>query len=394
MRILQLSNKPIFPLVDGGCVAMYELSKLLLANATLVKNISISTEKHPFNLVAFPIEFHEKFQPEAVFIPTKISIFGALRSLLKGTSYNLTRFYSLSFEQFLITHLKIQTYDIIICESIYLLPYLKVLKAHSKAKIMVRAHNVEHQIWNRLAASSTFPKSIYLKKLAKDLKIAELELLQQIDGILTISCDDKKTFETLGIKTKIEVIPVSVELSEQPVNGKSVHFHHLGSMNWQPNIEAVEALIDDLFPKIRAKIPNAELHLAGSFFPNTIQTNPSKGIFVHGFIEDRFQFIEDHGIQLVPLKSGSGVRIKLLESMALGAPIITTKIGAEGIDLLEEPSMLIANNDIQFIEYAVELYKNAELRQQIGANAQKLIAKNYSFERINIRFIEFIKAIS
>lgn len=394
MRILQLTNKPIFPLVDGGCVAMHELSKLLLANATLVKNISISTEKHPFNLVAFPLEFQEKFQPEAVFIPTKISVFGALYNLVKGSSYNLSRFYSANFEQFLINHLKVQDYDVIVCESIYLLPYLEALRTHSKAKIIVRTHNVEHQIWDRLTGSSSFPKSMYLKKLSRDLKTAELNLLQKVDGILAISNDDKKIFEELGIKTKTEVIPVSIEHSEKCVNTKSVHFHHLGSMNWQPNIEAVHSLIHHIFPKIRARIPKAELHLAGSFFPSNIQTNADKGIFVHGFVEDRFQFIQDHGIQLVPLKSGSGVRIKLLESMAIGAPIITTKIGAEGIDLLHEPSMIIANNDNEFIEDAVELYKNAELRQRIGANAQKLIAKNYSFERINIRFIEFIKAIS
>jgi len=360
----------------------------------LVKNISISTEKHPFQLSAFPIDFQHKFRPETEFISTKISIFGAIKSVIKGSSYILSRFYSSKFEKLLDNHLSINKYDIIVCESIYLLPYLSVLRLNSTAKIIVRTHNVEHQIWNRLAESSTFPKSLYLKRLSKKLKKIELNLVQKTDGILTITQEDKVTFEKLGIRIKMEVIPVSVAQSNQRVNLKSIKFHHLGSMNWQPNIEAVDFLIYDIFPKIREKIPSAELHLAGSFFPETIKTNVKNGIYVHGYIENRFKFIEDHGIQLVPLKSGSGVRIKLLESMAIGTPIVTTKIGAEGIDIQQKKTMLIANNDDEFIDYALELYKNAELRKQIGTNAIELIGKNYSFERINVRFIEFIKSIS
>jgi len=394
MRILQLTNKPIFPLLDGGCVAMNELSKLLLANGSEVKNISFATEKHPFNKANFPKEFIEKFDPEAIEIPTKITIAGALKNLIKGTSYNLTRFHSSHVEAFLEAHLMENYYELIVCESIYILPYLPILRKFSSAKIVVRTHNVEHQIWHRLAATSHFPKSIYLKKLAKDLKIAELQLLKQVDGILAISEDDKKVFEQLGIQTKTEVIAVSIHLPERRVSNESIHFHHLGSMNWQPNIEAVAYLAQHLFPKIRSIIPTAELHLSGSFFPENLKTNSKEGIFVHGFVEDRFKFIEEYGIQLVPLKSGSGVRIKLLESMAMGTPIVTTKIGAEGIETCNEITLLISENDTQFVEHALELYKNAELRRQIGDNARNLIAKNYSFERINERFIEFIKAIS
>ncbi len=394
MRVLHLTNKPIYPLLDGGCVAMNQLSKLLVHQEFTVKNLTIETEKHPFRLEDFPANYRADLHPEAVFLNTELTIKGALKALLSGESYNLSRFRSEEFEQALIRVLKESQYDLVFCESVYLLPYIEVIREHSKAKVIVRTHNVEFKIWKRLAKQSSFIKRWYLKKLSKALKKEELDLLQKADAIVAISEGDSVLFKESGITVPITVIRVAMEKARETVSNPIAKFHHLGSMNWAPNVEAVNHLIHKLLPAIRKVIPDAELHLAGSFFPTKIHSNPSDGVFVHGFVEDRFQFISNHGIQLVPLKSGSGVRIKLLESLSNGIPIITTPIGAEGLAKGVDAALIIAENDANFVANAIELYKNDELRQELSRNAIEYIDEQYSFDSVNKRFIEFLQSIS
>lgn len=394
MRVLHLTNKPIYPLLDGGCVAMNQLSKLLIQQGFEVKNLSIETSKHPFNLEDFPEEFKAQFKPEAVLLNTELSFWGALKHLISGKSYNLARFISEDFEKAIISTLLESKVDLVFCESIYLLPYLDSIRKHSKAKIIVRTHNVEFEIWNQLATQSSPIKRWYLNKLSNSLRKEELELLQKADAIVAISESDALAFKQNGIKTPITVIPVAIDQTNEVVSSPKALFHHIGSMNWAPNLEAVNYLISTLFPAIRQQLPEAELHLAGSFFPSTIQSSSKDGIFVHGFVEDRFQFISEHGIKLVPLKSGSGVRIKLLESLSNGVPIVTTKIGAEGLAPGIEKALIITENDANFISNAVELYKNDELRSELGGNAIHYIHEQYSFDSVNKLFIEFLQSIS
>ena len=394
MRILHLTNKPIFPLLDGGCVAMNQVSKLLHAQGHSVKNLSIATTKHPFDLSKFPEDFIKKNNPEAVKLDTEIRISKASISLLKGTSYNLERFKSVQFSQRLAALLNEEKYEIVVCESVYLLPYYSIIRTNSSAKIIVRTHNVEYRIWERLTENARFPKSNYLSSLAKRLKREEIALLQQTDAILSISEKDTEVFKTLKIQTPIFTLPVFIDTVTQFVNARSNQFHHIGSMNWQPNLEAVELLLKSIFPKIKNQLPQAELHLAGSFFPENIKSDSSKGIFVHGYVDNAFDFIQNHGIQLIPLKSGSGVRIKILESMAIGTPIVTTKMGIEGIELDSEQALFIAKDEQEFVDCAVELSKNDELRAKMGANARQFITNNYNFDKINIQFSEFLEHVS
>lgn len=393
MRILHLTNKPIFPLVDGGCVAMYRFAQLLLNEEHDLKSLSIATSKHPFRLETYPSEMHV-FQPEAVHLKTEVTVFGAAKHLINGKSYHLSRFVSDAFSQTLKRILSEHNYDLIVCESIFLLPYLPAIRLYSNAKVLVRTHNAEFKIWSDLRANSNFPKSWYLGSLSKSLKKEELFWLKQVDGILAITEEDADTFRKNGIDAPIEVIPVSIPPTGVESRYSEACFHHIGSMNWQPNLEAVLYLVDVLFPKIRQQLPDAQLHLAGSFFPDTIKSNTEKGIVVHGFVSDAQSFICEHGIQLVPLRSGSGVRIKLLESMSCGAPVVTTLVGAAGLKKDAEAAVKIAPDDDSFVKHAVDLAKNAELRRELGTAAKQFVATHYSPENVKQTLFEFIRSIS
>lgn len=394
MRILYLTNKPIFPLLDGGCVAMNQTAKLLMDEQFSADYLTIATHKHPFLSENFPSVFTSKFNPKSIFVDTKLKVGGLLKSFFTGKSYHISRFYSKQFEDALIEKITTNDYDVILCESLYLLPYIEIIRNNFQGKVILRTHNVEHLIWARVAENASFFKRKLLSILTRQLKKEEVSLLQKVDLILSISSVDTALFQELGIQTKIITLPVFIEEQNNKVDYSSSCFYHIGAMNWQPNIEAVEALISTIFPRIKEIIPDAELHLAGSYFPENIQTNEANGIYVHGFVADKFQFINAHGIQLVNLKSGSGVRIKLLESLAMGVPTVSTNMGIEGLDKSVKDAILISENDKEFIENAVLLHSNEELRRSMGEKSIDFAQKHHNYSTIKKTFIEALEYIS
>jgi polysaccharide biosynthesis protein PslH len=395
MKIVYISNKPIYPLIDGGCVAMQQFLNCLIQTKNDVKHFCLSTSKHTFSEKNYPDNLSVLVRPESFAVNTKVDVFAASTFLLKKGSYNVHRFKNKQFNRKLVSYLTENTVDLIILESIYLGEYISSIRSSSPAKILIRSHNVEHQIWNRLADNErSVLKKRYYKKLASDLKKSELEILDRVDGIACISEQDLILFKGLGVRTPMTTFPMTLEKKKENCDYSSDSFFHLGAMNWNPNIEAVRHLVYNIFPSIRKQRPNAKLILAGSFMPEEFQSDPRKGIEVVGYINRLEDFMTTHGIMLSPLKSGSGVRIKFLEGMNLGVPIVTTKTGAEGINGQNNRDYLVAENDEEFISLALELHSSAEKRCKLGAAAKAFIEKNYQATAVTKKIIEFISEIS
>lgn len=382
MKILYLSNKPIFPVVDGGCKAMLQFLMCLLENEYDIKHICLSTHKHPFELINYPESIQRKVPVSSYSINTKIKVAEAVKHLFKSESFNISRFDSAEIHAELQVELTNGNYTHVILESLFLSPYIETIRAFSFAKIIVRTHNVEHKIWEQLAENTPNPlKSWYLNRLAKDLKKQELFYLNKVDLLATISISDAEDFKNLGVTTPIIAIPVAMDPQQnlEDYSIKSLFF--LGSMNWQPNVEAVKWLVNDIFPKIKDKIPEANLHIAGSFMNNAFPTNQEKGIVNHGFVEDSSLFMQVNGILVLPIQSGSGVRMKMLEAMSLGVPVITTPIGAKGINDMR--TICIAQSTDEFIEYTIKLLESPAERAVLGNNAFFYMEKNYSISTIS-----------
>jgi polysaccharide biosynthesis protein PslH len=395
MKILYISNKPIFPQVDGGCLAMSKFLQLLVSLNFELKHFCIETYKHTYEASNYPEELRNKLEPEAFFVDTKIKILKAFYFLFKKGSYNLYRFKSSKLNQSISNYLKENKVDVIILESIFLADTYQTLRANSDAKIIIRTHNVEFNIWERLAGNQdNWLKKLYLKKLAADLKKEELHLLNQADGVLSITETDKQTFLLNGIKKPIKTIPIAIETSDSEPDYRQNKFYHLGTMNWEPNIEAVQYLIDYIFPKIKAKRPEASLTIAGSNMSEKMKSLKREGVEFVGYISSIPTFLSQAGILLSPIKSGSGVRVKLLESMGYGIPVVTTVLGKEGIEAQNEKDIFFTETEETFINYAVQLHDSESLRRNIGSQAKKLIQEKYSFENIKKETFEFIQDIT
>ena len=393
MKLLFFTSKPIYPSVDGGCLASNKFLACLLRAKIDVQYVTLSTNKHPFDINQFPSELVERIHPIDYFVNTDVSIFPALKSLFSSNSYNADRFYLSEIEALIIELVKKESFDGIIFDSLYTLPYLEGIKPIFKGKIGVRTHNVEFRLWEQYAKDSSWIKKLYLKQLAKDLKRFELKKLKEVDVILSISKDDSSEFRSLGVKTSIADIPVNMEIGTTNTNIVDNRIYHLGMMDWEPNRQAVNLLVEWM-PELRKRNPQLELHIAGSKSQEFIQEDVENGIRVHGFVESVDNFAKNHGMLVSPIQAASGVRIKFLEAMAIGVPIITTSVGALGIEYQACNCISIAESKEDFMSQIEEFSSNSGKREEIGQNALNYIDKNHNIDTISQRIVEIFEGNS
>lgn len=393
MNVLQICHKPPFPPVDGGCLAMDDISNGLIRKGFNVKILTLSTEKHPFKKEKLSDNYLKTTKIEAVSISTELRPISAFFNLFSDQSYNVSRFYSTKFEQKIIDVLKYTSFDVIQLESLFVVPYLSVIRAHSKAKVIYRAHNVEQQIWFEKFKQEQNPfKKAYLKLLYQRLKKFEDKHFSLFDGIAAISNRDIKLINELGNTKPIVEIPFSINPTRYyPISKQeSTDLFFIGSLDWQPNIKGLDWFLRTCWPSIKKKFPTIILHIAGKAMPTRLLHLEDKQIEVHGEVEDAMEFIRNQGIMVVPLFSGSGIRIKVLEGLALGKAIIGTAKAAEGI-LVSDQEFIIANTSDEFISSIEKLYLNSTLRVNLGANARKFVKLHFNNDSITEKLIDFYR---
>ncbi len=328
---------------------MNNITEGLLAAGHQVKVVAVETPKHPVVLKAFAVDYLQSTCFESVFIDTTPRFKDAIQSTVKGQAYQIGRFYSKSMSSKLIQILKNESFDIIHLESIYVIPYISLFRKYSKAKIVLRLHNIEHQIWERLAQNEHFliKKMIYYTN-ARQLKKVEETILSQVDGYMTISEPDYSYFHEKSPEVKGLVIPFGLNMKKYEdeddyIPSDEPSLFHLGSMNWSPNVEGIEWFLDEVWPEIHEKYPTLTFTMAGHHIPDKFYHRKDKQVNIVGSVPDANEFMLDHDIMVVPLLAGSGVRIKIVEAMALGKVVITTTVGAEGLDVENGKHLFIAD---------------------------------------------------
>lgn len=396
MKILQLCNKPPYPAVDGGTLAMNSITQGFLSRGDTVKVLAVKSDKHPVATEAMPADYLQRTSFEAVYIDLNIHPLEAAVALLCGESYHVKRFVSKDFEKSLIAALESDDYDIVHMESIFLTPYLPAIRSHSKAPVVLRAHNVEHKIWRQIADGTRNPlKRWYIKKLALALRMYEVEHINDFDGIACITAHDAETFRALGCRRPLTDIPFGINPTEPaPVDEEPSTLFHIGSMDWRPNEEGIRWFLSDVWPQIHNELPQVRLFLAGRKMPEDLMQLQSDGIVVEGEVPDANRFMASKQINVVPLMAGSGIRVKIIEAMALGKPVIATTIGAEGIDYTDGTDILIADTPQQFVDHIRHCIEDPEFRKTLGTNARKRIMERYTNEALTQRLVDFYNKLS
>lgn len=385
MKILHFSLKPPYPKNDGGCVAIAATLSLLHENKDIeYHHFTLYSEKHCFDPNNYPPSLRDHISGGKVNL--QLNPFSAVKHLLLNQSYNVARFDDKAVRKQLRSLLENHSFEIVLMESIYLLPYLSLFRAF-KLRVFVRTHNVEHHIWQSLANETKhFFKRKYLTLLAHQLRKFELRELAKVDGILAISEVDVHYFKDHFTTVPLLYFPVPVEVNTSTtIDYSNTDSYFLGAIDWQPNKLGLEWFLHKVIPEGLAK---NTFYLAGKGVkPNQFQ-HPS--VKVVGEVDNAEEFILAHGICIIPLFSGGGIKIKLLENMALGKPIVSTTEGVKGLALTNGKEVLIADTPIAFREAIERLQKDENLRKLLGENARNFILAQFNKQKITKQFIDFI----
>ncbi len=393
MKFLQICQKPPLPLTDGGCIAFHALTTGLMHAGHGVKVFTLFTDKHDFLPENMPEEYVQKTDIEGVYVDTNMNFVDVYCNFMTRDPYNLSRFFSVDVDIRLTRLLQKEKYDCIILESIFTTSYLPTIRRNVNTKVILRSHNIEHQIWNKLAfGEKNFFKRIYLSYLSKKLYKAEIESWRSVDGIACISYDDLQFTRALSQKPSY-LLPVAMSVHEPvEMTGKELKAYHIGSMDWLPNLEAINSFIENTLPTVLNEFPNFEFHIAGRRMPPSLHDKKIPGVVSWGEVDSAEAFARKFQIMIVPLQSGSGIRIKILEAFAMGMAVISTEQGIRGIDVDDRKEFYLAETSEEWVA-AIQALQDPNERKRIGNNAQQFMQASYSNSKIIQPLVQFIKSL-
>lgn len=374
--------------MDGETIAISSISNGLQDAGHEVTVAAIATPKHPA-----PPSSETGAGVHSVFVDTRLKRRAALVNFLFSRQpFQITRFLSRDFSELLQTLIRQHQYDIIQLEGLALSEYLPVIRHTTKAPVLMRSHNVEHVIWQGVAKTESNPlRKLYLKNLAKRIKRYELNHLNDYDGMVPLTQTDADFFKDSGCTIPILVLPTGLSLNDYKQNGvaNSDHLFILASWDWIPNQDGLSWFLSTVWPRLRSQLSNLRLTIAGRNAPESIRSIQEDGVDFVGEIESPQQLYSKGGVMIVPLLSGSGLRIKIIEAMAAGVPVVSTAIGAQGISGIHGEHFLVADDPDAFAQQTLECLTDEDLRNSLSANAAAFARTHFDVKETTVRLVEF-----
>lgn len=391
MKILILCNRIPYPVNDGWTIAVYNMIKGLAEAGNQLTVLSFNTKKHYFPVNELPVELSQWCTLHTVYLDASIKPIDAFLNLFSKKSYHITRFISKSYERKLASLLKEQAYDLIQVEGLSVTPYLPIAKKYSKAKMVYRAHNVEHVIWKRLCQSTPWGiKRGYLKLLANRLQNFEQQQITKFDALVPITDEDKKWMRAHAPHVPCYTAAAGLDIKKlESVEIEPNSIFHLGALDWMPNQEGVKWFLDQVWPIINEKNPQLKLYIAGKNTPADFFNWNIPGVKVLGQVPDATAFMLSKQVMIVPLLSGSGMRLKVIEGMSLGKLIVSTTIGAEGVVYEHEKNIFIEDEPARFATRVLACVHYFNNYASIGIAAADTASKEYNYRAITAGLMNF-----
>lgn len=396
MEILIISKKIPYPEKDGESIAIMSLLTEFINQGHSVTLFSIETKKHPLSPAFNEIAKNKGFHFYSEYIDSSVTIVGIAANIFSSKPYHASRFYSKKVKEKLNEILSEDKFDLIQLEGLYLCEYIIGLRKRCSAKIVLRSHNIESNIWKKLSFNEKNPfKKLFFKWQSNKLLKLETQQLGQLDAIVPISVSDYKWYQQRVGSKPLLYIPTGINLKNigisRQIDKYSLYF--IGALDWLPNLEGLRWFLSDVFPHIIAKNERIFLHVAGRNMPIDMQNKNLKNVKFYGEIEDAADFIKDKFICIVPLFSGSGLKIKIIEAWQYGKLVITTPVGAEGLPESPEKLYISAENEMIFCNKILEAVENFEESLALAEKAKKFAEQNLDNEKLTEKLSSFYKSL-
>ncbi len=280
------------------------------------------------------------------------------------------------------------SFDVIHADQLNMAQYAELAAQRSsrKPRLVLDAHNALWLLYQRLADTmSMSPRRILLQRDAQLLKKYEGRIVRDFDAVLAVSDDDKAALtEAAGQERDMIVIPIAVDVDSLPVTPRAPdaqQMTHIGTMYWPPNIDGMLWFLREIYPLVRAEKPGSGLDVIGARPPQELTGLQSQvaGLNVAGYVADVSPYLARCGVFIVPLRAGGGMRVKILEALARGLPVVTTTLGCEGIAVKDEEHLLIADAPADFARAVVRVLSDPALSDRLSRNGRRLIETTYDY---------------
>lgn len=388
-----LTNKVPYPANDGSSIAMASMVDGFVKNGASLTLLSLNTSKHFKDDSSISSEIPQNLVFHKIEVNTDVKPVGAALNLISGQPYHVSRFYQKKYAAKLKAILKAQTFDIIQIEGLSMAVYYDLIKGLCSTPFVLRAHNVEHQIWERHISNQTdFFQKKYLKIQVNRLRKFELETLAKMNAVVAITEEDETRIQKLAPQLKTISIPCGIDLEKTtpcPTTSYKSDIGYLASFDWMPNVQGVEWFLDSVWPILKKARPEITFQLGGRHMPSHFLNLQEPGISIHPDVPDMAEFVCSSRIAVIPLLAGSGMRIKIIENMALGKCQISTSIGAEGVHVKNGYDILIGDTPEEFSKQVLASLSDQNKIGTIGTNARKTIEQNYGNNALGKRLLKF-----
>ncbi len=387
MKVLGIASRLPWPPTDGARICMYHAVTGLASRGHEVHIVAPEEGGMPDgqgDLGSYARLHIVPFKPVS-------RILGAGLTLFQSSPYTQSRKDLPEVYNLLDALQEEHQFDVVYADQSHIAQYGSYMSERYGLPWLFRSHNVEHEIWRRHTDRVRNPlMRLYLESQYRKWKRFEIEQMGLADVIAAITDRDAETIRRLVPGVPVETIPAAVDLDRFTFHGPNEREKNslilLGGMNWAPNRDAAIWFANDILPLVRREFPNVVCHLIGSDPPMGSLPPSSDHFRIEGYVNDILPYYRNVSVGLIPLRVGGGMRVKMVEMMASGLPIVSTSIGAEGNRAVPGKHYLAADSAESFAQAVVQLLQDRSEQERLANAGRTFIEENYSVAEVGRRF--------
>lgn len=393
MRVLQLAPRAPWPLDTGAKLRNYYLARVVAVHASVSLLAFSEGDQHPPNLT----------NPYAQIVTVPRDQGYSFGKLLRGAvgrmPLPLLNYTSEEMKQALARTLGENAFDIIQIESMHLMNYLPTIReAHSRPLVICDWHNVESDLMRQYAESqSNVARKTYARRTARLMSDYEKRALDEFDAHIVVSDHDAERLRRVNSGSRIRVIENGVDVDFYAGDGQTKikkRIVFVGSMDYHANIEAAISFAKNVWPVVHEKYRELIFTIVGRDpAPSVRELTTVAGVEVTGSIEDVRPYYREALMAVVPLKVGGGSRLKILEAMAAGVPVVSTLRGAEGLHVHSGGNILLSNTTEELANAIFNLMNDPNLREQIVLGGRQLVADRYDWSKLGATLVDYYRQL-
>lgn len=321
----------------------------------------------------------------------------AFRSLFSNWPYTIRWLTSDAYKDALTHELGKHKYDVIWFDTISLAQYRQAIPSNH-SKLILNHHNIESDMMYRRAEKETnYLKKLYFRLEAFKLKKYEKSEVGKYDINVTCSDLDSRRLDTISPGANTHVIPNGVNtdffIPSDEVSSDPYSLVFIGGMSWYPNREAMLFFAREVWPELKKQIPDIKMHVVGENPPQELQdlAKIDNNFRVYGFVDNIKDIFDQSEIYVCPISDGGGTKLKILDALAMGKPIVANEIACEGIGVTNRLNVLFAETPSEYVARIRELISDPSLRHTLSHNSRKLIREVYSYDVVGRDLVRLLE---